>query len=82
MSLSGSGNLASGIQASVQCAIKSQGARLAVTFSQSELDTLKPSSGSDKYWMGKYAFKNYTDIRKEIIITQKFSVSILNYKRI
>ena len=55
MGLSGSGHLASGIQAAVQCATKGQGARLAVTFSQSELDSLKPSSPSDKYWMGEYA---------------------------
>ena len=56
LGLSGSGNLASGVQAAVRCAMKGQGARLAVTLSQSDLNTLKPPSSSDKYWMGEYVY--------------------------
>ena len=55
-SLSGKEHLVTGIQASVQCSMMAQGARLAVTLTQGDLDNLKPSSSSDKYWMGRYSF--------------------------
>ena len=55
-SLSGKEHLVTGIQASVQCSMMAQGARLAVTLTQGDLGNLKPSSSSDKYWMGGYRF--------------------------
>ena len=81
LSPSGSDNLVSGIDAAVACGLMADGARLAVTFSNSEFCAVKNAigfqeneDGTGRLWMGNYRF--HLNIR--IYPQYKVSTKILN----